>query len=64
MTGIAPHTTGHAWAGNGNLLRVDYERGVGWVATCYGPNRRVVQQFRGTDEQVHRMVACWARGLE
>ncbi len=64
MTWIAPHATGHERTRNGTLLRVDYERGIGWVATRYGPNRSVVEQVRGTDEQVHRVAACWSRVLK
>jgi hypothetical protein len=33
MTMIAPDATGHGWAKDSTLLRVDCERGVGWVAT-------------------------------
>jgi hypothetical protein len=64
MTRIAPHATGHDWSRNGTLLRVDYERGIGWVATQYDLSMRVVQQIRGSDEDVHRVVAWWARGVE
>jgi hypothetical protein len=63
MTRIAPHATGHERAGDGTLLRVDCERGIGWVATRYDPSLRVIQQVRGPDEEVHRVAACWARGL-
>lgn len=28
MTRIAPHATGHAWAKDGTLLRVDCDRGI------------------------------------
>jgi hypothetical protein len=62
MTRIAPHATGHEWASNGTLLRVDFERGVGWVATHYDPSLRVIEQVRGSDEEVHRAMARWARG--
>jgi hypothetical protein len=34
-----------------HLLRVDCERGVGWVATHYDPSLRVIQQVRGSDEK-------------
>lgn len=64
MTRIAPHSTGHDWSRNGTLLRVDYERGVGWVATQYDLNLRVIGQVRGSDEEVHRVAACWAQGQE
>ena len=61
MTTIAPHTTGHERSGDCSLLRVDCERGIGWVATRYDPNLRVTQQVRGSDEKVHRVAACWAQ---
>jgi hypothetical protein len=57
---IAAHATGHRRASNGTLLRVDYERGVGWVATRYDLNLSVIQQVRGSDDEVHRIAACWA----
>jgi hypothetical protein len=62
MTRIAPHATGHEWARDGTLLRVDCERGIGWVATHYDPNLRVIQQVRGSDADVHHLAACWAHG--
>jgi hypothetical protein len=62
MTGIAPHATGHEWAGDGTLPRVDCERGIGWVTTHYDLSLCVIQQVRGSDEEVHRVAACWARG--
>jgi hypothetical protein len=62
MTRIAPHATGHEWVADGTLLRVDRERGIGWVATHYDLSLRVIQQVRGSDEDVHRVAACWAQG--
>jgi hypothetical protein len=59
---IASRATGHAWAKDGTLLRVDYERGIGWVGTHYDLNLRVIQQVRGPDEEVHRVAARWAQG--
>ena len=59
-TMIAPHATGHEWAKNSTLLRVDCERGIGWVATHYDRNLRVIEQVRGSDEEVHRAAARWA----
>ena len=44
LTMIAPHGTGHEWAKNSTLLRVDCERGIGWVATHYDRNLRVIEQ--------------------
>lgn len=61
MTRIAPRTTSHERSGDGSLLRVDCERGIGWVATHYDPSLRVIQQVRGSDEEVHRVAACWAQ---
>jgi hypothetical protein len=46
---------------DGSLLRVDFERGIGWVATHYDPSLHVIQQVRGSDEEVHRVAACWAQ---
>ena len=62
MTKIALHATGHERAGDGTLLRIDCERGVGWVATHYDLSLRVIQQVRGSDEEVHRVAARWAQG--
>ncbi len=62
MTMIAPQTTGHAWTKDGTLLRVDCERGIGWVGTHYHRNLRVIQQVTGSVEEVHRAAARWAQG--
>jgi hypothetical protein len=64
MTMIDQHATGHERARDGTLLRVDCERGIGWVATHYDLNLRVIRQVRGSEGDVHRVAACWARGLE
>jgi hypothetical protein len=64
MTRIAPQASGHEWAGDGTLVRVDCERGVGSVATHYDLSLRVSQQVRGSDEEVHRVAGGWAQGLE
>lgn len=64
MTRINPHSTGHAWAGDGTLLRVDCERGLSWVATHYGSDLSVIKQIRGSDEEVHRVAALWAQSGE
>lgn len=61
VTAIAPHTTGHRWAKDGTLLRVDCERGIGWVATHYDLNLSVIERVTGSDEQVHRVMASWAQ---
>ena len=62
MRMIAPHATGHGWAEDNTLLRVDCERGIGWAATHYDRNLRVIRRVRGSDEEVHRAAARWARG--
>ena len=62
VTMIAPHATGHERAKDGTLLRVDCEHGISWVATHYDLNLRVIQQARGSDENVHRLAAWWAQG--
>jgi hypothetical protein len=59
---IALHVTGHERAKDSTLLRVDYERGIGWVATHFDLNLRVIQRVRGSDEEVHRVAARWALG--
>ena len=61
MTLVSPHATGHGWAPDGTLLRVDCEPGISWVATHYDLNLRVIQEVRGSDAEVHRVVARWAR---
>jgi hypothetical protein len=57
-----PHATGHEWAKDGTLLRVDCERGIGWIATRYDLNLRVIEQVIGSDEEVHRAAMQWAQG--
>jgi len=58
---IAARASGHDWAKDGTLLRVDCERGIGWIATHYDRNLQVIEQVRGSVEEVHRAVARWAR---
>jgi hypothetical protein len=58
---IPPHATGHGWAKDGTLLRVDCERGIGWVATKYDLNLRVIDRVRGSDDEVHQVAARWAQ---
>lgn len=58
---IAPRASGHDWAKDGTLLRVDCERGIGWVATHYDLNLQVIQLVRGSVEEVHRAAARWAQ---
>ncbi len=62
-TMIALHATGHEWAKDGTLLRVDCDRGIGWVATHYDPSLRVIQRVRGSDEEVHRAAARMGTAL-
>jgi hypothetical protein len=62
MTRIAPRATGHTWAKDSTLVRVDCDRGIGWVATHYDLNLRVIQQVWGSDEEAHRAAARWAEG--
>ncbi len=61
MTRTALHATGHKWAKDGTLVRVDCERGIGWVASRYDLKLRVIEQVRGSDQEVHRVAACWAQ---
>ena len=60
----ALHATGHRFAADGTLLRVDFERGIGWVASRYDLNLYVIEQVRGSDETVHCVAARWARSQE
>jgi hypothetical protein len=62
MATTALHATGHKWAKDGTLLRVDCERGIGWVVSRYDLTLRVIEQVWGSDEEVHRIASCWAQG--
>jgi hypothetical protein len=53
---IAPHGTGHAFAPDGHLLRVDVMSGR-WVASRLAPDLVLEQQIFGTDESVHQQIA-------
>jgi hypothetical protein len=55
---ILPHATGHVFAPNGHLLRVDLIAGQ-WVASRISPDHVVVQQTIGSVEHVHQQVARW-----
>jgi hypothetical protein len=55
---IMPHATGHAFARDGCLLRVDIMSGR-WVATRFAPNLVVTQQVLGSDDAVHRQIKHW-----
>lgn len=41
-------------------VRVDCEHGITWVPAHYDLKLRVIQQTRGSDENVHRLAAWWA----
>lgn len=56
---IMPHATGHVFARDGSLLRVDVMAGR-WAATRYTPNLVVTARVFGTDESVHRQIARWS----
>ena len=47
---IMPNATGHVFASDGRLLRVDVIAGR-WVASRYGPNLVVTQRVIGTNHQ-------------
>ena len=55
---IMPHATGHAFARDGSLLRVDIMSGR-WVATRFASNLVITQQVLGTDDAVHRQIKQW-----
>jgi hypothetical protein len=51
--------TGHSYAANGHLLRVDVICGR-WVATRFASNLVVTQQVFGTNHSVHEQIALWS----
>jgi hypothetical protein len=55
---ITLHATGHTFASDGHLLRVDMMAGR-WVATRFAPNLAIKQQVFGTDEAVHQQISHW-----
>ena len=55
---ITPHATGHVFASDGRLLRVDVMAGQ-WVASRYGPNLAVTQRIVGSSDQVYRQIMRW-----
>jgi hypothetical protein len=55
---IMPNATGHVFASDGRLLRVDVIEGR-WVASRYGPNLVVTQRVTGTSDQVYRQIKRW-----
>jgi hypothetical protein len=58
-TMIALHATGHTWATDGALLRVDFIDGK-WVATRYDERLVVTDRLVGTDEMVHDQITRWS----
>jgi hypothetical protein len=55
---IAVHGTGHAFASDGHLLRVDVMGGR-WVATRFSPNLVIKQEVFGTNDTVHQQISRW-----
>ena len=55
---VMPNSTGHVFASDGCLLRVDVLAGQ-WVASRYGPNLVVKQQVIGTNDEVYRQIKRW-----
>lgn len=55
---IRPHQTGHAFARDGSLLRVDVIADR-WVAARFTPTLSIAQQFVGSDEAVHQQITHW-----
>ena len=55
---VMPHATGHVFAGDGCLLRVDIIAGQ-WVASRYGLNLVVKQRVIGTNDEVYRQIKQW-----
>ena len=53
---IRPQSTGHRFARDGPLLRVDVMAGR-WVATRYTQNHLFTHRVVGTDELVHQQIA-------
>ena len=61
LTTIAPHRTGHQWMKDGTLLRVDCERGIGWVAAHYDLN---LQSFSRPGVPMRKYTAQWRDGQQ
>ena len=55
---VMPNSTGHVFAGDGCLLRVDIIAGQ-WVASRFGPNLVVKQRVIGTNYEVYRQIKHW-----
>lgn len=60
---IGLHGTGHAWAPDRSLLRVDVINGR-WTATRFRPDMTIHQEVVGSEEAVHEQVNRWAVGAE
>jgi hypothetical protein len=55
---VMPNATGHVFASDGCLLRVDVIAGQ-WIASRYGPNLVVKQRVIGTNDEVYRQIKRW-----
>ena len=55
---IMPNATGHVFASDGCLLRVDIMAGR-WVASRFTPNLVITHQVVGSDDAVHREIKQW-----
>ena len=55
---VMHHATGHVFASDGCLLRVDIIAGL-WVASRYGPNLVVKQRVTGTSDEVYQQITKW-----
>jgi hypothetical protein len=55
---IAPLRTGHAYASDDHLLRVDVIRGR-WAATRFAPDHIIKQQVFGSNKVVHQQITQW-----
>jgi hypothetical protein len=55
---IMPNATGHVFASDGCLLRVDVIAGR-WVASRYASNLVVTQRVIGTNDEVYRQIKQW-----
>ena len=55
---IMPHATGHVFASDGCLLRVDVMAGR-WVASSYASNLVVRQRVVGDNDEMYRQIKQW-----
>jgi hypothetical protein len=55
---IMPQATGHVFASDGCLLRVDVMAGR-WVGSRYASNLVVKQRVVGTNDEVYRQIKQW-----